>query len=87
METNNTIIPTIGQNIRKYRLARGLSNKELAEKSNISPVTLLTIEKKLVFNPRLSKTLRIAHALNLSINDLLYNTEFHEITTPIEKRN
>lgn len=52
--------------IKAARINRGISQKELAEKSGISAVTISKIENHRV-NPRMSNLLRICEALEIKI--------------------
>lgn len=60
----------IGQRIRKYRKAKGLSQEELAEKVNISVTHISHIETG---NTKLSLSVLVdlANALGVSADDLL----------------
>lgn len=63
----------IGQRIRKYRKARGLSQEQLAEKIDISTTHMSHIETA---NTKLSLSVfvDIVEALNIRADDLLYDT-------------
>ena len=68
----------IGQRIRRYRLARGLSQEKLAEYVNISTTHLSHIETA---NTKLSLSVfvKIAEALSVQADDLLYDS--NELST------
>lgn len=58
-------------NIKDFRIRRGLSHKEFAEKLNISESHLRKIEKG-VGTPSLKLAVRIAKALDCSLDDLFF---------------
>lgn len=62
----------IGQRVRKYRKAHGLSQEQLAEKINISTTHMSHIETG---NTKLSLPVfvRIAEVLEIQTDDLLYD--------------
>ncbi len=64
----------IGQQIRKYRKARGLSQEELAEKVYISIPHMSHIETGKT-KLSLQVFVDLAHALRVSTDDLLGNSE------------
>ena len=67
---NTDIIETIAKNIKKYRLEKGLSQEELADKAGLhrTYISLLERKKKNVSVKILEK---IADALDLDIKTLL----------------
>lgn len=69
----------IGQRIRKYRKAKGLSQEDLAEKVNISVTHISHIETG---NTKLSLAVFVdlANALEVQADDFLFDT-------PTERRN
>lgn len=74
--TNNEgtgVRQNIAQNMRKARLAHGLSLRDLATQTNISTALLSQIERA-VANPNVMALPRIAQALNLSFSDLTRST-------------
>ena len=86
----------IGQNIRKYRLQRGLKQKELAEKTNVSPQHISHIEtgRGQLSLPTL---VAIANVLCVDCNTLLgktltgaqgylYRDEIEQILSKMEPR-
>lgn len=66
---------TFGQNVRRVRTARGLSQEELAEKAGLHRTYIGSIERG-ERNVSLSNIIVIAQALNTPLNDL-----FEGITT------
>lgn len=61
---------TIGENIKNYRKKRGFTQKELAEKSNLSRSYLADLERNR-YNPSLDSLQLIAHSLDVNVSDLL----------------
>ncbi|MDU5081157.1 helix-turn-helix domain-containing protein [uncultured Tissierella sp.] len=61
---------TIGENIKKYRKEKGLTQKELAEKSNLSRSYLADLERDR-YNPSLDSLKLIANSLEVDVSILL----------------
>lgn len=57
----------IGENVRRFRSLRGLTQGELAEKSGVSKQTVYAIEQARVEDPRVGTLRQIAHALGVSL--------------------
>ena len=68
------ITKAIGERIRKLRLSRGLTLKELSRMSSISVSMISKIENSQVFPP-LSTYARISSCLGISIGELIVNSE------------
>lgn len=62
----------IGERIQKLRQDRGYSLSELAEKADVAKSYLSNVERNIQSNPSISFIEKIADALNVSINLLLY---------------
>ena len=60
----------IGQRIRKYRLALGLSQEIVSERADLTPAHYSHIERGNT-KPSLPTLIHIANVLNVSIDDLL----------------
>ena len=60
----------IGRRIRQYRLAYGLSQEVLSERSDVTPAHFSHIERGNT-KPSLPTLIRIANALEITIDDLL----------------
>ena len=60
----------IGRRIREYRLAHGLSQEVLSERSDVTPAHFSHIERGNT-KPSLPTLIRIANALEITIDDLL----------------
>ncbi len=61
---------TIGGNIKKNRNSKGLTQKELAEKANISRSYLADVERNR-YNPSIDTLKSLASALDINLIDLL----------------
>ncbi len=62
---------TIGENIKRLRTKQGLSQDDLARKSDLKYSTLAKIEGDFVTKPGVQMIAKIAKALGVSIEDLL----------------
>ena len=60
----------IGDNVRRRRLARGLTLEQLAEASGVSPAMISEVERALK-NPTVRVAYQIARALGCSLTELL----------------
>lgn len=60
----------LGENIKKYRKMRGLTQQELAERANMSRSYLADVERNR-YNPSVDTLKSIAKALQINSNDLL----------------
>jgi transcriptional regulator with XRE-family HTH domain len=65
---SSKIIP---KNIKKYRRKLGLSQDQLARKSNVPYSTYLKIESGYTPNPSIQTIINIAEALNITIDELV----------------
>ena len=65
---------SIGKNIKKYRSVKGFTQKELAEKSNISRSYLADLERDR-YNPSLDVLKLIANSLEVDLSELLGETK------------
>lgn len=61
----------IGDNIRKFRKKKGLSQDNLARQANIPYTTLTKIESNVVKQPSVQNVAKIAKALDVSIEKLI----------------
>jgi len=61
----------IGNNIRKFRKKKGLSQDNLARLANIPYTTLTKIESNVVKQPSVQNVAKIAKALDVSIEKLI----------------
>ncbi|KOY67270.1 helix-turn-helix transcriptional regulator [Clostridium sporogenes] len=60
-------------NVKIARIKMGLTQKQLAKKAGISPVTLVRIEKGNIESIRLKTLKAIAKVLNSNIEELFLN--------------
>lgn len=65
-------LKNFGINVKSARLRKGMSQEELAEKSDISRNSLSLIETGKI-NPTIMKVADIAHVLGVSIDFLISN--------------
>lgn len=65
---------TLGQNIRKLRKERGLTQEALAEAALGGNQSQLSRYENDVWTPSLDSLIRIAQALNCQLSDLIYVT-------------
>lgn len=61
----------IGDKIKALRMQKGISQDRLSKLADLSLNTLTKIETHKQNNPRLETLRKIAHALGLSLSDLL----------------
>lgn len=59
--------------IRDVRTAKGMSQVELAERSGVSRFTIIALETGSLTNTHFSTVLKIAKALEVTIDDLFFD--------------
>jgi transcriptional regulator with XRE-family HTH domain len=64
-------LPSIAQNIRRYRLQKGLSMDRLSKLANVAFHTITKIESGNTPNPTISTIKKIADALGVKIDNLV----------------
>ena len=62
---------TIGENIRKYRLQKGMSQDRLSKLADVAFHTIVKIESGETPNPTIETVRKIAAALGVSIDNLM----------------
>lgn len=62
---------TIGQKIRKLRLAKEMTQEALARKSDIPYTTLVKIESDAVKNPSIETVSKLAAGLEITVDELI----------------
>ncbi len=62
---------TIGDKIKQLRNEQGLTQDELARKSDLPYTTLTKIETNVITKPSIQTVVKIAHGLNLTIDNLM----------------
>jgi len=61
----------IGENIKKYRNRRGLSQEDFAKESGVKYTTLTKIESNVIKKPSVFIMAKLAKAFGVSIEDLI----------------
>jgi len=61
----------IGDNVKKFRKKKGLTQDNLARKADIPYTTLTKLESSVVKKPSVQTVAKIAKALDVSIEDLI----------------
>jgi len=61
----------LGENLKRYRKGKGLSQEKLAQKAGVTYSTLSKIEAGYNTNPKVLSLARIAKALGVTVTDLL----------------
>ena len=59
------------KNLKKLRKQKGWSQEKLARESGISYQTLIKIEQGRIKNPKLETLIKLANALNVSLDNLI----------------
>ncbi len=62
---------TIGDKIKQLRNKQGLTQDELARKSDLPYTTLTKIETNVITRPTIQTVMKIAKGLNVSLDDLM----------------
>lgn len=62
---------TIGDKIKQLRNKQGLTQDELARKSDLPYTTLTKIESNVITKPTIQTVMKIAKGLNITIDDLI----------------
>ncbi len=61
----------LSKNIKKYRKKKGLSQDRLAKLADVTFTTLVKIESGVNDNPTMKTLVKIANALDVSLDDLV----------------
>ena len=69
MPKRDSVLDALGQNVRRRREARALTQEKLAEKAGLDPTYISGIERGLR-NPGIKNVARLAKALGLSTAEL-----------------
>ena len=64
-------LPIIAKNIKKYRAKLGISQDKLSKLADITFHTITKIESGSTPNPGIETVMKIAKALDVTVNDLL----------------
>ena len=70
MPKRDSVLAALGQNVRRRREARELTQEKLAEKAGLDPTYISGIERGLR-NPGIKNVARLAKALGLTTAELL----------------
>ena len=62
---------TIGDKIKQLRIKQGLTQDELARKSDLPYTTLTKIETNVITKPSIQTVMKIAKGLGVSLDDLM----------------
>ena len=62
---------TIGNKIKQIRIKQGLTQDELARKSDLPYTTLTKIETNVITKPTIQTVMKIAKGLGITIDDLM----------------
>ena len=69
MPKRDNVLAALGQNVRRRREARDLTQEKLAEKAGLDPTYISGIERGLR-NPGIKNVARLAKALGLTTSEL-----------------
>lgn len=61
----------IGENVKKYRKKKGLSQDKLCKLADVTHTTLAKIESGVNDNPTIKTLQKIARALDISVDSLI----------------
>lgn len=61
----------LAENVKRYRLEKGLSQEKLAQKAGITYSILTKIEGGYNTNPKVLNLVKLAKALGVTVSDLL----------------
>ena len=62
---------TIGNKIKQLRIKQGLTQDELARKSDLPYTTLTKIETNVITKPSIQTVMKIANGLGISLDNLM----------------
>lgn len=72
MSSNEKLLREFGKNLKKLRLAKGLSTRKFALEADIAHSAVAKLEDGLS-NPTLTTLIKIANALEVDVEELLSN--------------
>ena len=61
----------LAENLRRLRLERKWTQVELAKRAGTRPVRIAELERRAVTDPRLSRVVALADALEVSVDELV----------------
>lgn len=74
----------IGERVKKYRLDKGLSLSELADRAGVAKSYLSSIERSIQSNPSIQFLEKVAAVLDISVEALLANDTNYELDSDWE---
>ena len=74
MPKNDSVLATLGQNVRKHRETKQLTQEKLAEFAGLDPTYISGIERGLR-NPGIKNVAKIAKALGITTSELCEGVE------------
>ncbi len=60
----------LSENLKKFRQQKGLTQEALSRKADVSYNTIIKIESGVVTNPRMDNLMKLADALDVSMDKL-----------------
>ena len=75
----------IGANIKKYRVAKGMTLTELAERSNVSKSYLNNLERNKKNNPSINVLFRLSNELNVGVYQIIGVTKGSDLNHDISE--
>ena len=70
-ESEKQLRKNIADRLRIYRAKERISQEQLAEKANLTQTYVYKLENEMA-NPNIFVILKLAKALNVTVNDLIY---------------
>jgi transcriptional regulator with XRE-family HTH domain len=69
-----TEFKNLARTVKRFRIAKGITRRQLSKKSGLSMDTIRRVEKAAVkaYNPHLDTLAYLAHGLGTDLSDLLY---------------
>ncbi|MFA5747122.1 MAG: helix-turn-helix transcriptional regulator [Candidatus Paceibacterota bacterium] len=71
VESNEKQPSKIGENIKKHRQAKGISQDRLSKLADLSLNTIVNVESGTNPNPTIDTLIKIANALSVGVDDLI----------------
>lgn len=85
MKDKKTVAQILGENLKRIRLANGVSRKELAEKLGVSQTTIASYENG-IKTPMLEKVFLLAEILRVSVVSLTGENDFSDNVPNVDKK-
>lgn len=71
MASKSNELSTIGQNIKRLRNKKGLSQDKLSKLADVAYYTIIKIESGAIQNPTINTLKKITKAFDVSVDDLI----------------